>query len=207
MILIIDGYNLLKHIYPRVKGKLGKQRDELIRQLSFYKKKRSDGIKDIVIVFDGGQWGKATREIINGVVVVFSGQNRSADDWIVDYSERNSGREMMLVSRDRELIKLCREYNVEPFGVSDFYDLLQNALLEEVKSDLSVSSSSDFVEKYDKESANEDIDSEALDILMAQTSFHDYEKEDSFLEGHAKKGKSRMLSKKEKKLIKKIKKL
>ena len=136
MIIVIDGYNLLKAIFPRVKGKLDKQRDQLIRQLGFYKKQKSDTSKGIVLVFDGGRISRATREVRAGVVVIFSGQKMSADDWIIDYVERNQDKELMLVTRDRGLIAQCRKHNVEVLKVMDFYHIMQTRLLEGVESDL-----------------------------------------------------------------------
>ena len=73
MILVIDGYNLLKQIFPGIKESLEKQRLQFIRQLSYYKSKKTD-IKDIVVVFDAGPSSHATREVRSGIVVVYSGQ-------------------------------------------------------------------------------------------------------------------------------------
>ena len=41
MVLLIDGYNLLRNIFHKQKGKLDKQRKDLIQQLSYYKKKKN----------------------------------------------------------------------------------------------------------------------------------------------------------------------
>ena len=64
MIIIIDGYNLLKQVFPRVKRKLDKQRKKFISQLGYYKKQKLETIKDIIVVFDGGFFNHATREIL-----------------------------------------------------------------------------------------------------------------------------------------------
>ena len=42
MIVVIDGYNLLKQIFPGKKDTLAKQRDFFIKQLSHYKSKKYD---------------------------------------------------------------------------------------------------------------------------------------------------------------------
>lgn len=212
MIIVIDGYNLLKAIFPKEKGRLDKQRRRLISQLGFYKNQRRETIKQIVLVFDGGLVGRATREIRDGIVVVFSGQKQNADDWIVDYVERNKEKELMLVSRDRELIQKCKKHNVEVLKVFDFYKIMQERLLESVEQDLIKDKQSeektDTIKKYKKESTskNGEIESEALDILMEQAPVDFYEKEDVIKE-ERKKGRSRIKSKKEKKRISKLKKL
>ena len=46
MILVIDGYNLLRHLFLKEKGKLDKQRKQLIRNLGFYKKKKKWDIEE-----------------------------------------------------------------------------------------------------------------------------------------------------------------
>jgi len=214
MILIIDGYNLLKHIYPHEKGKLGKQRDKLIHQIGCYKSKKVDEIKEIVIVFDGGPWSHATRDISSGIVVIFSGRKKNADEWIIDYVERNKEKELMLVTRDRELIRQCKKQNVEVLSGVDFYEVAQKVVLEGFEQDLAQDKESGLVQKYepkdtvkDEVLGNSEIDSESLDILMEQASVDLYKKEDKVPAGGKKKGRSHTLSKKEKKRISKLKKL
>ena len=74
MIILIDGYNLLKQVFPHIRGKLDAQRKFFVQQLGFYKHKKAKDIKDIIVVFDGGQLSHATREVWDGIVVIFSGQ-------------------------------------------------------------------------------------------------------------------------------------
>lgn len=205
MVIIIDGYNLLKHLFPKEKGKLDKQRSQLIRELGFYKAKKSEGIREIVLVFDGGEFGHASREIKSGITVIFSGRKESADDWIVRFVERNKGKEMMLISRDKELVSRCHRHDVEAVNVADFYDIVQNTILDEVGRDLS--SQQESVKKYDR---NGDISSEALDIMMEQAPLDMYNKDDLPLDEQKhkkKKGRSRKPSREERKRIAKIKKL
>ena len=208
MIIIIDGYNLLQQIFPHVKGRLDKQRAQLIRQLGFYKKERADKIKDIVIVFDGGYIRRATREVRGGVTVIFSGQRMSADDWIADYVERKKGKDLMLVTRDRELIERCKKNNVEVLKGTDFYDIVQSRLLQSVELKLIKDVGDGGVKKYEHDKGIDEIESEALDLLMEQAPVDFYEKEDvQKAADEKKKGRSQTPSKKEKKRIAKIKKL
>jgi predicted RNA-binding protein with PIN domain len=204
MIVIVDGYNLLKHLFPKEKGKLDKHRDLIVSQLGFYKKKKEGKIKEIVLVFDGGHWSHATREIRHGITVIFSGQDQNADDWIVDYVERMKGEELLVVTRDKELISRCSTY-AEAVSVVDFYDIVQNVLLDEVSEDLKKSSESG-IKKYEQEDkvGVPEIHSEALDVLMKQISLEGYDKLE---ERVASRQKTETPSKKDKKRLSKIKKL
>ncbi len=192
MIIIIDGYNFLKALFPKIKDKLTHQREQLIKSLALYREKKEH---EIVVVFDGGFSDKASREVHRGVVVVFAGQKRSADDWIVDYVKRNFGKEMMLISGDRGLAGRCRRFNIDVLEVHDFAKLLESVLLESIETSLSK-----------KDDDISEIDSEALDVLMEQSGVNSYEKDDNY-EDRAKKGKSYTRSKEEKRIWNKIKKM
>jgi len=210
MKIIIDGYNLLRNIYHKEKGKLEKQRDLFIRQLGIYRNKKGN---DLIVVFDGGLFGHATREIRSGVVIIFSGQKASADDWIFNYVQNNPNEELLLVTYDRQLKDRCKRFGADSLGVNEFYSILQDCLLGEVESDLKKDVSiGENIEKYeidehaDFPKFNKLIDSEALDLLMSQTDLSQYTKDDS-KNGSRKIKKSYSLSKKEKKVYKKLKKL
>ena len=208
MIIIIDGYNLLKSVFHKVKGRLDAQRRQLVKELGFYKKQKPD-IKEIVLVFDAGPFGHATREIHSGIVVVFSGQKSNADKWIMDYVERHREKEMLVVTRDREVIKRCQKYGADSFDVDDFYEIVQNTLLEDVAVDIQKKENDDAIHKYKREENNTHrISSEALNLLMEQAAVEGYRKEDIYKdEDERKKRKARMPSKEEKRLSKKLKKL
>lgn len=203
--VVIDGYNLLRAIYPKERGKLDKQRQMLIRRLGHYKSERSDQIKQIVVVFDGGLSGRAQREIRGGIVVVFAGQRESADDWIADYIERNTG-DFVLVTRDRELIQRCKKPNVEAVKVGDFYSIMEDRLLERVAADMERDQQDVPAKKFERNGGSE-VESEALDILMEDVSVDTYAKDDPLPWEDDKKGRSSKMSKKKKKRHAKLKKL
>ena len=102
MILLVDGYNFIKGIFPFRKGCLEECRQQLIRLLSQYRILRAKRIKEIIAVFDGGLFQRATREVHRGIVVLFAGRSRSADDWIVEYAESHKGYQTLVVSNDRQ---------------------------------------------------------------------------------------------------------
>jgi predicted RNA-binding protein with PIN domain len=201
MIIIIDGYNLLKQVFPKIKGKLEKQRYQLVKQLGHYKSKKTGEIKEIILVFDGGPLLHATREIHKGIVVVFAGQKSDADTWILDYIERHKGKQLLLVTMDRMLRDNCKKYGADAIDVFAFYDIVQNTILEDVAYTLQKSQCDELRKMTETEN-------EALDLLMEQyTDFGYTDKDDIQYLKEGRKSKASKMSKKEKVFYKKIKKL
>ena len=128
MIIIIDGYNLLKQIFPGQKNTLAKHRDYFIRQLATYKVHRENSIKEIVVVFDAGPSNHATRSVKSGIVVVYSGTQSSADEWIIEFIARKKGNELLLVTLDRALREKGQKLGVDWISVHDFYRLMVDSL-------------------------------------------------------------------------------
>jgi len=216
MVVLIDGYNLLRQIFSKVKGKLDKQREQLIKQLAYYKSKKANDIREIIVVFDGGLLNHATREIRSGIVVVFSGQRQSADEWLLHYIEKHKNEELLLVSLDRELILQAEKHKIPSLGVFDFYRLLQDALQNDVEKIFSKKpASGDLIkykhdDKYNSDKFEEKIEAKALDLLMEEASLKlpkNEKKNDVEGKKTKLKRKSKTLSKKEKRLYSKIKKL
>ncbi|KKQ33462.1 MAG: hypothetical protein US49_C0001G0142 [candidate division TM6 bacterium GW2011_GWF2_37_49] len=215
VIIIIDGYNLLKQIFPHVKGRLDPQRDMFIRQLGCYKHKKLGDIKEIILVFDAGPFSHATREIKQGIVVMFSGQKSSADDWIIEYVQKHRNDELLVVTNDRKILSASEHCNAVTLSSNDFYHILQKVLFEEhFESSLPEIKISSDVQKLDQGNYFDDtlenmlqIDERTVDMLMEQSSFN-LQKKDEYAETHSKNGKkSHELSKKDKKLYSKLKKL
>jgi len=216
MIVLIDGYNLLRQIFSKIKGKLDKQREQLIKQLAYYKAKKSNNIKEIIIVFDGGEFNHATREIHSGIVIIFSGQQESADEWILRYIKKHKNKDLLLVSLDRELILQAEKDNIPSLSVFDFYRILNESLQEDIERTFSPKKATGNLVKYkqnnkpyfDKYEENENR--KALDLLMEEASLNlpEYENDkDDEKKDIKQKRKSKTLSKKEKQLYSKIKKL
>jgi predicted RNA-binding protein with PIN domain len=170
MILIIDAYNLLKQIFPGVKNTLDKQKTAFIKQLAYYKVKKGDNISQIIVVFDAGPSNHATREIKSGIVVVYSGVRSSADNWILNFVERNKGQEILAVTSDRELRESCKKLNADSICVYEFYNILQQNILHDLSTATpEPSKTSESIEKYEPIELDEiyqtSIDSKALDLL------------------------------------------
>jgi predicted RNA-binding protein with PIN domain len=206
MIIIIDGYNLLRHIFPKVKGLLNKQRDNLIAQLGRYKAQKKESLEHLVVVFDAGPSFHATREIHHGVTVIFSGTKQSADDWILDYVPRYSDHEILLVTQDHELAKLCEEFRTNSIDVYDFYTIMKQVSHDQ--SALSHNVQDSDVEKYEDDYTDmfpQIIDKQDLDLLMEQGSLMSLPMKDNAEKAEPKK--TGKLSRKEKRAYEKIKKL
>lgn len=171
MIIVIDGYNLLRAVFYQVKGELHKERERLVRQLGVYHQVLHH---EIVVVFDGGQLDRAVREVHGGVVVVFAGYRRSADDWIVDYVARHAGKEIILVTRDRGIIKETHLPGVDVVDVEDFYARVQQVCAKQVGVQLKEHRKAGALEKYERvpEDGDEEYHYEELDELMAQATEH-----------------------------------
>lgn len=206
MIIVIDGYNVLRQVFPGNRRQLDKKRTQFIRELGHYHAKKG---QEIVVVFDGGHVSHAMREVRKGVVIVFSGYKSTADEWITDYMKRNKHKELLLVTRDRELIEQCEKYGADAIAGQDFYFLMQDELLQEIESELFQRKKTQIVCKYEREEEEvvSDITSEALDLLMAQAEVCGDKKDDICTKERPKKGKSHLLSKKKRKILRKINKL
>ena len=179
MLIIIDGYNILKRVFSRIRGKLDKQREELLSYLAFYKDQKRE--HDITVVFDGGGSSHALREIYKGIVVVYSGVKRSADEWILDYIERHKEFSMLLITEDRALVVGARSLskNIDTMSPRPFYEMIRNIITQEVAS--SISSPSETILKYDRaedEDIVEELQSAALDLLMKEVEMEAYSKEE-----------------------------
>ena len=119
MIIIIDGYNVLKQV---VAESTQTQRMQFIRLLNRYA--RSKGHK-IIVVFDAGPTWNLTKEVYESVTVVFVGAKETADDYIIRILPAYKNQETLLVSSDRQIIKNASRCGVESIDARHFYALLQ----------------------------------------------------------------------------------
>jgi predicted RNA-binding protein with PIN domain len=208
MILVIDGYNLLKQIFPGIKNNLEKQKSTFIKELAYYKVKKKDTISEIIVVFDAGPSNHATRTIKSDIVIIYSGVKSSADNWILNYVERNRTSEILVITLDRALREACHKLGAETLGVYDFYKILQENLFERHHQEpLSTPSLEKYASFPLDEEPSSSLSSEALDILMEQASvLMDNQKIDD-LKQPSRKGKSQSLTKQERRLQTKLTKL
>ncbi len=202
MIIVIDGYNLLKQIYPGTQSDKTKQR--LIRELGVYKHQKSDRISEIVLVFDGGHMTHATREISRGIVVMLSGTRSSADQWIIEYIERHRSKEILVITLDREIRNKAQQYGADSLGVYEFYDIVRGCLLENLEESTKALVTGDF-EKYHQD--DETQTNELLDLLMIEATQSQPFTKDETSHTTSRKSKSDKLSKQERRLGAKLRKI
>lgn len=98
MQIVIDGYNLLKLLYP---WESGDDRENLLALLETYRKRKGGRI---TVVFDGWMTGRLgdSREKAAGIQVIYTGQDRKADERIKALA-KNLGSGCVVVSSDRSV--------------------------------------------------------------------------------------------------------
>ena len=208
MIILIDGYNLLNHVFPGKRHVIDKHKQLLIKHLGLYKHHKPS-IKEIILVFDGGISNHASRMVKEGVVIIESGVKNTADDWLIAFVARNRGREILLITLDRALREQIERLGASWLSVFDFHHLMLALLAEatSVRGDAMVSDV--VVYERDEDCPDGDgfgINKQALDMLMEQASL-DVQAKREDQQRALRKGKSYTPSKLEKQIAAKIKKL
>lgn len=129
MILIVDGYNILKQ---QASGRFIEDsvRAALVRKLQAYCKRKRHRI---VLVFDGGQVPWPHKESHECVEVVYAGAGKSADDYVRSFVAENANREIMLVSTDRALARAVAHFQVPTIDSADFVALMTHALNKQTR--------------------------------------------------------------------------
>lgn len=126
MIVLIDGYNLLKQLHG--KDSHENHRSALVNLLGRYAQKRNH---KLIIFFDGGNATIPYQEKQKGITVWFSGQHKTADDLIIEYVHTHKGKDMLVITLDRDLKHQCGLYApaLEPLL---FYGKIQDAFAAKV---------------------------------------------------------------------------
>ena len=93
MILLIDGYNLIKNVLG-VSSITSKDKSDFIRKLDSYAKQKNH---KVILVFDGGGYSFPFTEKIGLVKVIYSGYKQSADDFIKNYIKENKNQNLLLL--------------------------------------------------------------------------------------------------------------
>lgn len=190
MILIVDGYNVLKKSVGSSVAS-ARERDNFIKNVTRYAHAKNH---TVIIVFDGGAspWIE-TFSPSTQTKIIYVGHGKSADDYIKEYLDAYKNEDIALVSSDRELNRFAEQRSLPSVEARAFMDLVQEVV--EGKDNARKGTSS-----LHKMSPTHD---EALDELMAELE-PEVKKEEGDKESSSKKN---MSSKKERFLLKKIKKL
>lgn len=122
MIILIDGYNILKQRDSGAYIEEGR-RNILIRMLGVYQKRRGHLI---MLIFDGGTSAWPVKEIKAGIMVIYAGAGKTADDFIKNYIAEHYTEDLFLVSSDRELGVWASKYDTPSMDAIPFYDIVSN---------------------------------------------------------------------------------
>lgn len=193
MILIIDGYNVLKKLFGTAYAS-ERQRDQFIKKLCQYTHKKNHTMQ---LVFDGGMslWPEKSNPSTK-MQVIYVGKNKSADDYIKDYLDEHKNYEVVLVSSDRELNNFAAQRSIPSIDAQVFLNLLQEAF--EQKSTAKKSSEQQPYKLIEEDNAT-------LDALMASLNPSPENKKEEYSKKNY--SKEKQLSKKERLLLEKLKKL
>jgi len=120
--LIIDGYNLIRQspwLSPLEARDLDAGREALVQCLADYRRQRPQ--HKITLVFDGWQGGglRESRDLCQGVWVVYSRRGERADEVIKRLLAREGARAVM-VSSDRELQDFATKVGATWVAAGDF---------------------------------------------------------------------------------------
>lgn len=195
MIILIDGYNILKLIHGPDLTET--QRSAFINLMGRYMKKRQH---KVIVVFDAGPCTYPMQEKQHGVQVVFSGEYQSADDSIVNFVRDHASKEIVVITKDRELIAHVTSLHAEIIDPLEFYKKVQQILQG------SKTESKEHEQTIAKLSLENDPDLDALMKEAASMQMPDKDRDDSMIARyHEPKGKS--ISKKQRARLKILDKL
>lgn len=123
MHIIIDGYNLLKQIIENAQVS-DRQRRAFIALLGKYADRKNHSIS---VVFDGGPTTWTSQEKDHGITVIYSGTKQTADEVIKKMLQaRPHG--ILLVSSDNEIKQAAARVGAQSINAIDFYHLIKEEL-------------------------------------------------------------------------------
>lgn len=197
MILLIDGYNLLKLVLgtDRITET---ERVAFVNLLGRYKEKRGH---KVIIVFDAGPCTQPLKEKQRGVEIIFSGEYHTADDIIINFVKEHPTKDILVVTADREIISHIQGFNAEAAEPELFYKKVKAAF---EKSEKALKQEQGFIIKTSSED-NPDLDALMREAAGMRPIEKDDEPEYSIPRHHQPKGKE--LTKKQRKKLRKIDKL
>lgn len=185
MIILIDGYNLLKKIHGINVSEM--QIRAFVNLLGSYLKKRNHKIK---VILDGGHSSFLIKEKQKGVDLWYSGYNRSADDVIVDYVFDHKNKDIVVVTQDREICQKMIEYKIETIDPLVFY--------ERIKEVFKTTDKQKKYDNHDKIIKLIDEENDLIDALMQEAAYMKAPLKDVIELNNQRKSTGQNLSKKEK---------
>lgn len=124
MTIVIDAYNFIKYV-----TKTSFVSDQEIREwISTFKEYARFRNNTVIIVFDAGPGLYQMTEYYGKVTVIYSGQMKTADDVIQDFLQQNQGKDLLLVTSDREICVFAEKVNIVSVGSDDFYKIFNHVM-------------------------------------------------------------------------------
>jgi Predicted RNA-binding protein containing a PIN domain len=123
MILLIDGYNLLKNMIT-ISQVSDQERKKFLEMLGLYAKRKHH---NLIIVFDGGPYEWPRKERFMDMQVIYSGTKQSADELIMHYMDDHKTKEIILISSDHEINLFASQLDIPSLGSSEFGVLLKES--------------------------------------------------------------------------------
>lgn len=192
MIIVIDAYNVLKQQSDTLQVS-EKERNRFIALCGKYGTIKGH---KVVVVFDAGPYDMVTQFREHGAYVVYSGYRETADSYIKRYLNDHKEYDVLLVSSDADIAREASRLGVPSMDSHHFYQVMMQEVAH--RGDAGAQKKSEPVKLTKR--TNEEIDA-----LMREASEVVPTKSADVL--NEMKSEKRQLSKKERQMLKKIKKL
>lgn len=127
MIILIDAYNFIKSISAH-KFVDDRVIQSWIATFQGYMKRRGN---KIILVFDAGPFFYQTRDVRRGVEMIYAGHEKTADDVLKIWVERNVGQDILLVTSDRQVRDHALNLGVVSISSQDFYKVFKSVMHQE----------------------------------------------------------------------------
>lgn len=191
MILLIDGYNVLKSTGRKEISE--QERAEFIARVDRYAVAKGHVP---IIVFDAGSSSMIHRERHDRVEIVYTGYKTSADDYIKEYVTKHAGKNILVISADRELGRKVSNGGALIMDPHDFLAILKEELSNSARKAGSTSTRKTAL-----------IADEMVDVLMQEAAKGNIMKGEHDQRHQDRTRPAQTMSKEEKRLLRKIKKL
>jgi len=189
MIIVIDGYNVLKrHFRHDIDEHTRQQFVTSLKRYATHKK------HSILVIFDGGDSPRGHRERMGPVEVLYAGSGKSADDALIAYVQKHPGKSMVVVSADRQLGRKAANAGAIILDPEVFMAMLHERASE------AKSPQTGLVKTLEQEN-------DMIDALMQEAAHAPFHKEEMASAARPQKGLARKSSKHERQLLEKVKKL
>lgn len=134
MIILIDAYNFIKSV-TICKFVDEKTIQSWILQFKSYAACRKNSI---ILIFDAGPMSFQTKENHGLVQVVYAGWQKTADDAIKNWLDCNKGKDVLLVTSDRQIRQYASNLSVTSISSQDFFTIFQEKSIQEVAEEIMV---------------------------------------------------------------------